>query len=107
MTGGERAIVDATFLTTARRAQFVGAARRNGCVCVIVHCTAPRDVLIERIERRNAERRDPSEATVDVLEVQLANFEAPNESGAVVVTLDTHGAVDARDVAKRVLTAIR
>lgn len=104
--GGERAIVDATFLTTARRAQFIGAARRNGCVCVIVHCTAPRDVLIERIERRNAERRDPSEATVDVLEVQLANFEAPNESGAVVVTLDTHGAVDASDVAKRVRAAI-
>ncbi len=107
VTGGERVIVDATFLTVARRARFVEAAARNGCVCVIVHCTAPRDVLVERIERRNAERRDPSEATVDVLDVQLANFEAPNESGVVVVTLDTHGAVDARDVAKRVQTVIR
>jgi uncharacterized protein len=107
VAGGERVIVDATFLTVARRARFVDAAARKGCVCVIVYCTAPRDVLVERIEQRNAQRRDPSEATVDVLDVQLANFETPNESGTVVVTLDTHGVVDARDVAKRVLTVIR
>ena len=75
--GGERALVDATFLTAARRAPFIAAAARNGVACVIVHCVASRAVLVERIEQRNAQRRDPSEATVEVLDAQLSSYEVP------------------------------
>src|SRR6185369_13720 len=77
--GGERVIVDATFLSAARRTPFIEAAARSGIACVIVYCRATRDVLAQRIERRNAERRDPSEATVEVLDAQLASYEAPTE----------------------------
>jgi aminoglycoside phosphotransferase family enzyme/predicted kinase len=106
VAGGERAIVDATFLTAARRASFIDAAARRGVACVIVYCVAPRDVLVERIERRNLERHDPSEATVEVLDAQLSNYEAPSDSEATVVTLDTSGAIDAGAVADRVSSVI-
>ncbi|HTK99738.1 MAG TPA: AAA family ATPase [Pseudomonadales bacterium] len=100
--GGERVIVDATFLSAARRTPFIEAAARSGIACVIVYCRATRDVLAQRIERRNAERRDPSEATVEVLDAQLASYEAPTESEAIVVTLDTSGAVDVAALADRI-----
>ena len=74
---------------------------------VIVYCRATRDVLAQRIERRNAERRDPSEATVEVLDAQLASYEAPTESEAIVVTLDTSGAVDVAALADRIARSFK
>jgi len=105
--GGERALVDATFLTAARRAPFVALADRSGIACIIVHCVASRAVLVERIERRNAQRRDPSEATVQVLDAQLSSYEVPAESEATVVTLDTTSAIDAEHIAKRILAVVQ
>ena len=105
--GGERALVDATFLSAARRAPFIAAAARNGIACVIVHCVASRAVLVERIEQRNAQRRDPSEATVEVLDAQLSSYEVPRETDATVVTLDTAAAVDPEHIAKRISAVIQ
>ena len=72
-----------------------------------MHCVASRAVLVERIERRNAERRDPSEATVEVLDAQLTHYETPMESEAMVLTLDTSAAIDATSVANRILGLIQ
>jgi aminoglycoside phosphotransferase family enzyme/predicted kinase len=106
VAGGERAIVDATLLTAARRAPFVETAARMGVACVIVYCAASRDVLVERIERRSALRQDPSEATVEVLDAQLGSHEAPTDAEGVVVRLDTGRSIDIDFTADRIRAAV-
>lgn len=89
VAGGERVIVDATFLAASRRDAFRAEALRHGVACVIVHCVAPRAVLVSRIEQRNATHADPSEATIAVLDMQLLNYQPPSAGDATVFTIDT------------------
>jgi predicted kinase len=77
-----------------------------GVACVIVYCTASRDVLAERIERRNAEQQDPSEATVEVLDAQLRSLEAPTDAEGVVVRLDTDRSFDLDAVIDRIRATV-
>ena len=88
LAGGDTVIVDATFADRATRARFAGLARAAGAACVVVYCTAARATLEERITRREREGRDPSEATVAVLQQQLAHFEPPPRDACVEVVTD-------------------
>lgn len=63
-------VVDAAFLKREERDRFREAATRQGLKFRIVSCTAPMDVLRDRVERRASQGRDPSDATVEVLERQ-------------------------------------
>jgi predicted kinase len=94
LLGGEAAIVDATFLTAARREAFGSAAVRMGKPCVIVHCVAAPDVLAARIEQRARSAQDASEATLAVLAAQQKNYERPTAAEGVVITVDTGAAPD-------------
>lgn len=84
LAGGDNVIVDATFSDRATRALFADMARAAASACVVVHCTASRASLEERIDRRQREGVDPSEATVAVLQQQLEQFERPGADEAVV-----------------------
>jgi aminoglycoside phosphotransferase family enzyme/predicted kinase len=106
VSGGERVIVDATFLSAARRDAFRRDAQRRGVAFVIVHCTAPRAVLVERITRRNDANNDPSEADVAVLDVQLGHYEPPASNDATVLTIDTSQPLDVDAIARRVRSQI-
>jgi hypothetical protein len=106
VSGGERVIVDATFLSAARRDAFRRDAQQRGVAFVIVHCTAPRAVLVERITRRNETNADPSEADVAVLDVQLGRYEPPAWSDAAVLTIDTSQPLDVDAVARHVRSRI-
>lgn len=70
-------VVDAAFLETARREDFVRIALEAGAEPVILACEAPAEVLRERVSTR---RDDPSDAGLRVLESQLAR---PVETGAL------------------------
>ena len=70
------AIVDATFLLREQRDTFRQLAGRHGVACAIVACEAPTAVLRSRVAQRLQRRSDPSDATIEVLEHQLATFEA-------------------------------
>lgn len=63
-------VVDAAFLKRDERDRFRTAASGRGLKFRIVSCTAPMDVLRDRVERRASQGRDPSDATVEVLERQ-------------------------------------
>ena len=99
--GGERVIVDATYSSAARRAQLRSIANRRGVHCVTVHCTAPKALLVERIEQRVRSHADPSEATVAVLERQLLRHEAPTDAEPSVVAFDTSEPLDVDAIAHR------
>jgi aminoglycoside phosphotransferase family enzyme/predicted kinase len=66
------AIIDAASLRRDEREAFARLAAARGVPFVIVWCEAAEPVLRERIETRTAAGGDPSEATVAVLERQLA-----------------------------------
>lgn len=81
LPSGFPAIVDAAFLRRADRDALRAAAREAGARFRIVACEAPPEVLRERVGAREREAKDASEATLAVLERQLATREplAPEE----------------------------
>jgi len=92
-------IVDAAFLRADQRAPFAALASEAAVAWIVVALGAPRVTLRERVERRLATGRDPSEATVEVLEMQLDAVQPPagpeaahaivfeNDDGAQLLTL--------------------
>jgi hypothetical protein len=109
LDSGFAAIVDATFLKRAQRAQLREVAAARGVPFVILAPDAPRELLRARVAGREREARDASEAGVAVLERQLASIEPLDEAeraAAVMVPTDD-AAVLARglaDLARRLGT---
>jgi hypothetical protein len=71
IAAGFPVIVDAAFLKRQQREQFRRLADELQVPFVIFHCEAPAALLRQRIRDRQAQGRDPSEATLQVLEHQL------------------------------------
>ncbi len=71
LDGGVSAVVDAAFLRRDERDAMRGLARKRQVPCTIVECTASEVVLAERIARRLAHQRDPSDADTQVLALQM------------------------------------
>lgn len=76
LRAGFNMIVDATFLGAAERGRFRQLAIEQRCNFLIISCHASRSVLDARIEARARTGLDPSEATLPVLEHQLATQQA-------------------------------
>ncbi len=75
LRAGFDAIVDATFLLRAERAQFRAVADQAGARFAILDCDAPESVLRDRVARRERAHSDASEAGLAVLDRQLADRE--------------------------------
>ncbi len=75
LASGFAAIVDATFLKRSERDRMRELAARRGIPFVILALDAPREVLRSRVQAREREARDASEAGIAVLERQLAVVE--------------------------------
>jgi aminoglycoside phosphotransferase family enzyme/predicted kinase len=83
-------IVDATFMKRAQRATFYELARVLGVPCHVVHCTAPVELLRERVGRRERAAQDASEATIPVLEHQMRVWDSLQEDEQPLeIRLDT------------------
>ena len=72
---GFLAIVDAAFLRESERRQFVEHARAKAIPCIIVSCSAPENVLFERIQTRQQSQRDASDADAAILRQQLSKLQ--------------------------------
>jgi predicted kinase len=68
---GHNVIVDASFLDRAERNRFRDLAGKVGSDFSIVSVSAAREELHQRLERRQRDSTDPSEADVAVLRYQL------------------------------------
>ena len=91
LQAGYPVIVDAAFLRRAERRAFRALATELRVPFTILHCGAPEAQLRRRVQRRLAEGGDASDATVEVLEQQLADGEALNEAErAFAIDLMTH-----------------
>ena len=95
LQGGFAVLVDATFGARAQRAQFIALAQELQVPCRILSFSAPEAVLRERVQRRLQQGGDASEATLEVLQSQLARREPLTaEEAALAVRVDTTQPVD-------------
>lgn len=95
LVSGLPVLVDATFLSRARRAAFRALARELDVPCLILVFEAPETVLYERVRRRALAGGDASEAGEAVLRSQLAHREPlGQEELAQALFVDTRGPVD-------------
>jgi aminoglycoside phosphotransferase family enzyme/predicted kinase len=76
LAAGFSVIVDATFLKRAQRDQFRTLAAETGTPFLVLECVAENKELEQRILSRNAQQRDASEATLEVLHAQRDSDEA-------------------------------
>ena len=74
LLGGTNVIIDAAFLNVEDRQPFRLLAERLGSSFVILSCIADRAEMARRIASRAAQRADPSDATLAVLDEQLLGF---------------------------------
>ncbi len=107
---GLTVIVDATFLKVTNRKLFIELAQRLNCPCRILNFNAPREVLVERIQKRYLMGNDASDADTSVLAAQLDNQEAlSKEEDAISISINTSEAVDLEAITKvlRMKTGMR
>lgn len=92
LSAGYSVVVDAAFLLHAQRCIFSDIALAQHLPLIILVCAAPFKTLQTRIELRQAMNRDPSEATLEVLEMQrkMQEFLTKEELAKTIV-------VDAQD----------
>jgi predicted kinase len=97
LRAGYNVIVDATFLRRSDRARFAMLAADVEASFRILHLAADPDTLRARIARRSAQSRDPSEATLDVLDWQLSHADALDaDELARTIRIDTEIETPAR-----------
>jgi uncharacterized protein len=90
LAGGYGIIVDAACLAGWQRSAFHKLAQRRGASFLIVSCLADRATLKQRIARRRTQRHDPSDATLAILDHQLAKEQPLSEDElAGAVRIDT------------------
>ena len=99
LQGGVSIVLDAAFLESERRAQFISLADECDARPVVLSCQAPEAVLRERVAGR---RDDPSDAGLAVLEAQLARpAHIGRREAAYRVVVDTSADPDLDDLLRR------
>ncbi|MEX6503982.1 AAA family ATPase [Pseudomonas zhanjiangensis] len=72
-------VIDATYLKQAQRLAAWQIAEETGVPFLILDCQAPEAVIAGWLAKRQADGRDPSDATLDVVHAQQASREALSE----------------------------
>jgi len=87
---GHSVVVDAVFAHEKERLVFEEIAKKIDVNFTGIWLTAPRDTLVRRIDQRKIDNKDPSDATVGVLDRQLS-YELGNMRWNVVDASGTEG----------------
>jgi uncharacterized protein len=104
LRAGLSVIIDAAFLETTDRRVFRTLAARLKVPCAIVSCEADPITLAQRVTGRSLDRKDPSDATLSVLDAQLREIQPfePDEQRCVI-----HVDTEEPDALRRVIDEIR
>ncbi|MBC7162491.1 MAG: AAA family ATPase [Immundisolibacter sp.] len=90
LRAGWPVLVDASFLAAGERRRFARLAASLAVPFRILACSAPPDVLRERVERRAAQAGDASEANLAVLDAQRARYRPLGaDEQALAIVIDT------------------
>jgi len=106
LRAGLNVVVDATFLRHAERESFIRLAARERARFTILHVSASESVLRQRVEQRAVRGGDASEATLEVLDNQLATQEPFDaEELAFVLPVSTDEEIDFDSLERRIRTS--
>lgn len=84
LASGVSAILDGAFLQTADREAARQIAVRHGADFKLIHCVCSLEVARDRVQERLARSNDPSEATPDLVDVQLRQQDRFTQDAAYV-----------------------
>ena len=76
--GAQAVILDASFKRAADREQVRALAREAGARVVFVQCVCPLEVVRERLRRREDNRTAVSDGRLEILDLQMEDFEPPD-----------------------------
>ena len=102
LRAGFPVVIDATYLKRAQRRAAAEVAETTGVPFLILDCSAPMAVIASWLEQRQAERQDPSDATLQVIEAQQAQREPLSDEEALhAKQVETHHAQGLDDLVKQ------
>ena len=91
-------VLDATYLKQAQRAEALAVAEECGVPELILDCRAPLELIAQWLAERQAAGSDPSDATLEVVQMQEAGREAltaEEQAHACVVDTSTGEGIEA------------
>jgi aminoglycoside phosphotransferase family enzyme/predicted kinase len=89
---GQSVVLDGTFLTCCLRDRAYDLGRRNGAMCLHMHCTCPRQIAYARIQKRTETGQSQSEARTELYDLQAQDLEPP-WADEPTITVETTSAV--------------
>ena len=81
-------ILDATYPTPGYRKEAADTARDMGIPFFILHSSAPRAELEQRLARRQSQGSDISDATAAILDEQMRHFQPPAQAEGRLLACD-------------------
>jgi predicted kinase len=75
LAAGFPVTIDATYLKHEQRQAAAKVAETRGVPYLILDCNAPEPVIAAWLQQRQSENNDPSDATLEVIQAQLASRE--------------------------------
>lgn len=75
LAAGFPVTIDATYLKREQRDAAAAVAEARGVPFLILECNAPEAVIASWLSQRQSENNDPSDATLEVIQMQLATRE--------------------------------
>jgi|GEM_PF-4802703 len=104
LQAGFPVIIDATFLKREHRTPFKRLANQLKVPFLILHCQAQLETLHKRIMIRQQTNHDPSDATIEIMQRQLASRQTLNQNEQIfTVNINTEDDnLDMLDLAKQI-----
>jgi hypothetical protein len=84
---GSSVIIDASFMHKARRTPFARLAKRLAVPLIILHVTCSEAENRRRLQEREATGKSVSDGRLELLAIQAAGFEAPDETEGILIPL--------------------
>lgn len=78
VNNGRRVVIDASMCKRQKRDFVRNLCSNIGAECITVYLSAPREILKERLNRRQGTGPDDQRVSEEELDRFLSNFEAPN-----------------------------
>jgi predicted kinase len=90
LQNGSSVIIDASFMHKNQRAPFALLAQRLSVPLVILHVVCSEAEHKRRLQEREAEATSVSDGRVELLALQAAGFEAPDQSEGTLIPLSAN-----------------
>jgi hypothetical protein len=86
---GSSVVIDASFMHRSLRTPFAGLAKRLAVPFIILYASCSEAENRRRLQEREATGKSVSDGRLELLALQAADFEAPDETEGIIIPLST------------------